>query len=55
MKEMNSLHNNGTWELIELPKEKNVIGCKQVFAKKQGSLDGDIVCYKDRLVAKDYA
>jgi len=28
MEEMTSLHKNNTWELIELPKEKNVIGCK---------------------------
>ena len=26
-----------------------------MFAKKQGSLDGDTVYYKARLVAKDYA
>jgi len=31
-----------------------VIGCKWVFAKKQGSSDGDTVRYKARLVAKGY-
>ena len=44
-----------TWELTELSKEKKTIGCKWVYAKKQGSLKKDIVCYKARLVAKGYA
>ena len=34
MKEMNSLHNNDTWELTELPKEKKAIGCNWVFTTK---------------------
>ena len=55
MEEMNFLHKNDTWELSELPKKKRVIGCKCVFMKKQRSLDADIVHYKFRLVAKDYA
>jgi len=38
-----------------LPKEKKANGCKWVFTKKQGSLDGDIVRYKAKLVAKGYA
>jgi len=41
--------------LLELPKGKKVIGCKWVFAKKHGSLKGDIVRYKVRLVPKIYA
>ena len=52
--EMSSLHKNDTWELTELPKEKKAIGCKLVYAKKQGSLKEDIVRYKARLVAKGY-
>ena len=28
MEEMNSLHKNDTWEMLELPKEKKVISCK---------------------------
>jgi len=28
MREINSLHKNNTWELIELPEGKKVIGCK---------------------------
>jgi len=55
MEELNFLHKNDTWEPSELPKEKRSIGCKWVFTKKQRSLDADIVHYKFRLVAKDYA
>jgi len=41
--------------LTQLPKEKKAIGCKWVFTKKQGSLDGDIVWYEARVVVKGYA
>jgi len=53
--EMQSLYKNDTWELTKLPKGKKAIGCKWVFAKKQGSLQEDAVRYKARLVAKGYA
>jgi len=33
MEEMNSPHKNDTWELIGLPKGKNVIGCNWVFQR----------------------
>jgi hypothetical protein len=32
--EMESLHKNQTWDLVELPERKRVIGCKWVFKKK---------------------
>ena len=53
--EMKSLYKNDTWELTRLPKGKKAIGCKWVYAKKQGSLKEDSVRYKARLVAKGYA
>jgi len=31
-KEMNSLHKNDIWELTELPKGKEAIDCKWVYA-----------------------
>ncbi|KAG8479437.1 hypothetical protein CXB51_029202 [Gossypium anomalum] len=34
--EMQSLHKNKTWELVTLPKGKKAIGCKWVYAKKEG-------------------
>ena len=55
VEEMQSLHKNKTWELVKLPKEKKAIGCKWVFAKKEGSQGKDSVRYKARLVAKGYA
>ncbi|KAJ8899013.1 hypothetical protein K2173_008836 [Erythroxylum novogranatense] len=35
--EMNSLHKNKTWKLVQLPKGKKEIGCKWVYAKKMES------------------
>ena len=35
-------------------KRKKATDCKWVFAKRQESLDGDIVRYKGRLTAKGY-
>ena len=52
---MKSLYKNDTWELTRLPKGKKEIGCKWVYAKKQGSHQEDMVQYKARLVAKGYA
>ena len=55
MKEMSSLYKNDTWELSEFFKRNKAIGCKWVFAKKQGSCDGDTVRYKAKLETKGYA
>lgn len=52
--EMDSLHKNETWVLAKLPKGKKAIGCKWVYAKKEGSQENE-VRYKARLVAKGYA
>jgi hypothetical protein len=41
--------------LTQLPKGKKEIGCKWVFAKKEGFPDKNDVRYKARLVAKGYA
>jgi hypothetical protein len=51
--EMKSLRENKTWELVECPKGRNVIGCKFVFKVKK-SADGSVERYKARLVAKGY-
>ena len=52
--EMAALDANETWDLVLLPKGKNVIGCKWVYKVKHNA-DGSISRYKARLVAKDYA
>jgi len=33
LEEINSLQKNNTWELLELPKGRKIIGCKWVYAK----------------------
>ena len=53
--EMQSLHKNRTWEFMSLPKGKKAIGCKWVYAKKEGFPGKNEIRYKARLVAKGYA
>ena len=52
--EMESLHKNGTWDMVRLPKRKKVIRCKWVFKKKEGTPGVENARYKVRLVAKGY-
>ena len=50
--EMNSLNNNKTYDLVELPKGKKVLKNKWMFKLKK---DGDkLVKYKARLVVKGF-
>jgi len=51
--EVNAMVKNGTWEITDLPHEKNFIGCKQIFMVKTKA-DGSIERYKARLVAKGF-
>ena len=52
MKKMNSLHNNNTYELVELPKGKKALRNKWVFKLKK---DGEkLVKYKARLMVKSF-
>ena len=53
MEEINALKRSGTWELVDLPKEKRIVGCKWVFIVKCKA-DGSIERYKARLVAKGF-
>ena len=53
--EMQSLLKNHTWKLVRLPKGKKEIGCKWVYAQKEGFPSKNDVRYKARLVAKGYA
>ena len=53
--EMQSLVKNYTWKLARLPKGKKEIGCKWVYAQKEGFPNKNDVRYKARLVAKGYA
>ena len=52
--EYKSLMENETWELVELPKDRQAVGCKWVFKVKHTS-DGRVERFKGRLVAKGFA
>ena len=52
--EYNSLIENKTWQLVELPPGRKAIGCKWVFKLKH-DVDGRVERFKARLVAKGYA
>ncbi|CAI7840036.1 unnamed protein product [Closterium sp. NIES-53] len=49
--EYESLLENETWELCELPSGKKAIYSKLIFRHKYGP-NGELTCYKSRLVAK---
>ena len=51
--ELNNFTRNQVWELVERPKDHNVIGTKWVFQNKQDQ-DGIVVRNKARLVAQCY-
>eukprot|EP00253_Pinus_taeda_P024726 PITA_24726 len=51
--EMNSIERNKTWDLVKLPKGKEVIGVKWVY-KTKCNAKGKIERHKARLVVKGY-
>ena len=51
--EIQALEKNGTWDVVNLPKNHKIVGCKWVFTIKQKA-DGSIERYKARLVAKGF-
>ncbi|XP_061347139.1 uncharacterized mitochondrial protein AtMg00820-like [Gastrolobium bilobum] len=51
--EMCALHGSGTWNLVPLPSEKSVVGCRWIFTVKVGP-NGHVDRLKARLVAKGY-
>ena len=52
--ELDQLQQMGTWDLVNLPEERQAIGNKWVFLKKY-SKTGKLEKYKARLVAKGYS
>ena len=51
--ELNNFTRNQVWDLVERPKNYNVIGTKWVFRNKQNE-DGMVVRNKERLVAQGF-
>ncbi|KAK9049228.1 hypothetical protein SSX86_031804, partial [Deinandra increscens subsp. villosa] len=52
--EIEALHRNNTWDLVELPPGRKTVGCKWIYKIKYKST-GEIDRYKARLVAKGYS
>ena len=52
--EMESLHKNEAWDLVDLPAGRKPIGRKWVFKKKM-NVEGKVEKYKAWLVAKGYS
>ena len=48
-KEMESIHSNDVWDLVQLPENRKPVGSKWVF-KKKTKADGSIERYKARLI-----
>ncbi|KAK3018234.1 hypothetical protein RJ639_002768 [Escallonia herrerae] len=51
--EIESIMQNHTWELVDLPPGNKPLGCKWIFKRKMKA-DGTIEKYKARLVVKEY-
>ena len=52
--EIQSLHENATWEVVPLPTDRKPVGCKWVFKRKHDS-NGEVTSYKARLVAQGFS
>jgi hypothetical protein len=52
--ELDQIEKNDTWELVQRPKNKNVINTKWVFKNKLNEY-GQVTRNKARLVCKRYA
>lgn len=52
--EMDSLQKNKTWELVDKPEKKKVIGCKWIYKLKPGISGVEKPRFKARLVAKGF-
>jgi hypothetical protein len=50
---LQDLHKNNTWDMVDLPLGKSVVGCKWVYKIKTCS-DGTVDRYKARLVARGF-
>ena len=51
--ELDVLHKNHTWDMVDLPPSQSVLGCRYVY-KIKTKADGSVEQYKARLVAKSF-
>nr|GEW99289.1 putative retrotransposon Ty1-copia subclass protein [Tanacetum cinerariifolium] len=51
--EMQSMKDNGVWDLVDLPPNGKTVDSKWLF-KKKTDMDGDVHTFKARLVAKGF-
>lgn len=51
---MASLLKNGTWQLVDRPKEQRIVNCKWIFKRKEGIPGVEMARYKARLVASAF-
>ena len=51
--ELNILHKNHTWDMVDLPPGQSVAGCRWAY-KIKTKADGSVERYKTRLVAKGF-
>jgi hypothetical protein len=54
VEEMESLHKNNMWDLVELPNGRKLVSSKWVFKKKMNAT-GQVKKFKSQLVAKGYS
>ncbi|XP_040955930.1 uncharacterized mitochondrial protein AtMg00820-like [Gossypium hirsutum] len=54
VKEINMIQKNQTWELVERPANRNIIGVKWVYRAKQNA-DGNLNKLKAKLVVKGFS
>ena len=52
--EIDSIHSNQVWTLVDPPEEFIFIGCKWIYKRKIGN-DGKVETYKAKLIVKDYS
>ena len=53
LEELDTLHKNHTWEMVDLPPSQFVVGCRWVYKIKTKE-DGSVERYKARLIAKGF-
>jgi hypothetical protein len=51
--EIRRIENNQTWNLVDVPEDKDVISVKWIYITKQDT-KGNVEKYKERLVARGF-